>query len=185
VLKDVFEICDLYCCPNQVGILFAEKLNATHPRYGYVDVYVKGIYEGSPADRSPITEGDALIEINGENVKGLGLAQIAPRIVGKLNSPVQLGFKRAKPEASAGALKLFAFCMSIAKQKCSDHFQMHFLNSELVQTTARSTPSTWSAPRSTPRDPSTLSSCARTPPRPSRLRPPRGRIRARRTRTPS
>ncbi len=96
-----------------MGILFAEKLNAAHPRYGYFDVFVKGIYEGSPADRSPITEGDVLVEINGENVKGLSLQRIAPRIVGKLNSPVQLGFKRAKPEASEGMFLSFASDLSM------------------------------------------------------------------------
>ena len=110
----------------QVGILFAEKLNAAHPRYGYFDVFVKGIYEGSPADRSVITEGDTLVEINGENIRGLSLQQIAPRIVGKLNSPVQLGFKRAKPEASAGLLGTFRISKAMAvhvvpRTVCSAH----------------------------------------------------------------
>jgi C-terminal processing protease CtpA/Prc len=85
-----------------VGILFAERSDPLHPRLGYCEIFVKGIYEGSPADRSIVTEGDILIEINGDNIKGMSLRQLAPRITGTLNTPVQLGFKRLKPETSAG-----------------------------------------------------------------------------------
>jgi hypothetical protein len=77
-------------------------MDPAHPRFGYFEVFVKGIYKGSPADRSAITEGDSLVEINGENIKGLSLRQIAPRIIGKLNSPIQLGFRRLKLDLSSG-----------------------------------------------------------------------------------
>lgn len=83
-------------------------MDPAHPRFGYFEIFVKGIYDGSPADRSAITEGDTLIEINGENIKGLSLRQIAPRIVGKLNSPVQLGFKRLKPELAPDKREIYA-----------------------------------------------------------------------------
>jgi hypothetical protein len=70
---------------------------------GFYETFVKGIYQGSPADRSGvITEGDTLLEVNGENVRGLSLQQVAPLITGLLNTPIQLGFKPGKEAKEAG-----------------------------------------------------------------------------------
>lgn len=49
-----------------------------------------------------ITEGDTLLEVNGENVRGLSLQTVAPMITGPLNTPVQLGFKPGKEAREAG-----------------------------------------------------------------------------------
>lgn len=73
---------------------------------GFYEIFVKGIYQGSPADRSGvITEGDTLLEVNGENVRGLSLQQVAPLITGPLNTPVQLGFKPGKEAREAGLVQ--------------------------------------------------------------------------------
>jgi C-terminal processing protease CtpA/Prc len=95
---------------HQVGILFSEKQDPirsqTNPN-GFYEIYVKGIYQGSPADRSGvITEGDTLLEVNGENVRGLSLQTVAPMITGPLNTPVQLGLKPGKEAREAGLERL-------------------------------------------------------------------------------
>jgi hypothetical protein len=93
-------------CFVQVGILFSEKqdpLRSQANPNGFFEIYVKGIYQGSPADRSGvITEGDTLLEVNGENVRGLSLQIVAPMITGPLNTPVQLGFTPGKEAREAG-----------------------------------------------------------------------------------
>ena len=68
---------------------------------------IKGIYQGSPADSSGvITEGDTLLEVNGETVRGLSLQQVAPLITGPLDTPVQLRFKLGKEAREAGSKSL-------------------------------------------------------------------------------
>ena len=64
---------------------------------------MKVIYQGSPADRSGvITEGDTLLEVNGETVRGLSLQRVAPLITGPLDTPLQLGYKLGKEALEAG-----------------------------------------------------------------------------------
>ena len=91
---------------RQVGIRFTEKVESQGTRYRFFVVSVIGIYTDSPADRSrtPIQEGDILMDINGHNVQGLSLAEVAPRIIGPLNTPIQLGFKRP-PKKGIDGLK--------------------------------------------------------------------------------
>jgi hypothetical protein len=88
---------------HQVGILFSERQDPVRTANTFCEIFVKGVYQGSPADRSGvITEGDTLLEVNGENVRGLSLAQVAPMITGPLNTPVQLGFKPGKEARDLG-----------------------------------------------------------------------------------
>ena len=67
-------------------------------QYGFFEIYVKGIYQGSPADRSgAITEGDTLIEVNGENVRGMSLRQVCVPACARAHVSVCVEFLRQSP----------------------------------------------------------------------------------------
>lgn len=77
----------------QVGIHWAERSD----EYGMTEVVVSKMHLDGPADRSgKIQEGDVLIAVEGESVSGKGLAYLANKIPGPLNSIVKLTFNRGK-----------------------------------------------------------------------------------------
>ena len=76
-----------------MGIHWSERSD----EYGVTEVLVKKLHLDGPADRSgKIQEGDVLIAVEGESVVGKGLAYLASKIPGSLNSIVKLTFNRGK-----------------------------------------------------------------------------------------
>jgi hypothetical protein len=73
-----------------VGILFSEN---TDPYTGRSQVVVKKIFPGGPAEATGLVkEGDMLTDVNGEDVVGKTLNELAETIPGPPETPISMGF---------------------------------------------------------------------------------------------
>ena len=73
-----------------VGILFSEN---TDPYTGRSQVVVKKIFPGGPAEATGLVkEGDMLTDVNGEDVVGKTLNELAEAIPGPPETPISMGF---------------------------------------------------------------------------------------------
>lgn len=63
-----------------IGCLIKENLDG--------EVYVSGVYEDSPAEKSGLKAGDVIIAVNGEDVKGLDRYEVAEKMRGEKGTEV-------------------------------------------------------------------------------------------------
>ena len=63
-----------------IGALIKENLDG--------EVYISGVYEDSPAEKSGLKAGDVIIAVNGEDVKGLDRYEVAEKMRGEKGTEV-------------------------------------------------------------------------------------------------
>ena len=61
-------------------------------------VYIGQVFEGSPAEKAGLVEGDELIKVEGKSIKGLSLSKIAGLVKGKEGTFVNITILRDKEE---------------------------------------------------------------------------------------
>jgi len=73
-----------------IGALIKENLDG--------EVYISGVYEDSPAEKSGLKEGDVIIAVDGEEVKGLDRYEVAQRMRGEKGTEVVITVYRASTD---------------------------------------------------------------------------------------
>jgi len=74
-----------------IGLLMQQDLDPDSPDGGGNKVFIKSVVPGGACDRDgQIQVGDTVLSVNGENVVGLGVADIRERIVGPIGSEVSV-----------------------------------------------------------------------------------------------
>ena len=70
-----------------IGALIKQNLDG--------EVYISGVYEDSPAEKSGLTAGDVIVAVDGEDVKGLDRYEVAARMRGEKGTEVVITVYRA------------------------------------------------------------------------------------------